>query len=109
MFFMAIKLIAGLGNPGRRHERDRHNVGFRFASRLAGLHRVEFKSVAKYDGMLGKIHAPQGDVWLALPQTYMNLSGHCVGALARFYRILPEECLEWRNSSWAGGWPGTTA
>jgi peptidyl-tRNA hydrolase, PTH1 family len=88
-----IKLIAGLGNPGRKHERDRHNVGFRFVSRLADERRVELKSVAKYHGLLGRLALPSGELWLLLPQTYMNLSGKSVGALARFYKIRPEEVL----------------
>lgn len=90
---MAIRLIAGLGNPGKRHERDRHNVGFRFVSSLAERHRLALKAEAKYRGLIGRLAAASGDVWLAMPQTYMNASGECVGALARFYKIAPEECL----------------
>jgi len=88
-----IKLIAGLGNPGQNHERDRHNVGFRFVSRLAAGERVELKSVAKYHGLVGKLARPGGELRFVLPQTYMNLSGKSVGALARFYKMLPEEVL----------------
>jgi len=88
-----LKLIAGLGNPGRKHERDRHNVGFWFASRLAAAQRIELKSVAKYHALLGKLVRPSGDLWLLLPQTYMNLSGKSVGALARFYKVQPQEIL----------------
>ena len=88
-----IKLIAGLGNPGRNHEKDRHNVGFWFVSRLAAGERVELKAVAKYHGLVGKLARPGGELRLVLPQTYMNLSGKSVGALARFYKILPEEVL----------------
>ena len=90
---MAIRLIAGLGNPGRKHERDRHNVGFRFLSRLADRHRLVLRSEARYHGLIGRLAAPGGDIWFALPQTYMNASGKCVGALSRFYKIAPEECL----------------
>ncbi len=89
----SLKLIAGLGNPGRKHERDRHNVGFWFASRLALAQRIELKAVAKYHGLLGKLARPSGELWLLLPQTYMNLSGKSVGALARFYKIQPQEIL----------------
>lgn len=88
-----IKLIAGLGNPGAKHERDRHNVGFWFVSRLAAGQRVELKAVAKYHGLMGKLARPAGDLWLMLPQTYMNLSGKSVGALTRFYKILADEVL----------------
>ena len=89
----SIKLIAGLGNPGRRHEKDRHNVGFWLVSRLAAAERADLKPVAKYHGLLGKLARPSGDLWLLLPQTYMNLSGKSVGALARFYKMQPEEVL----------------
>jgi peptidyl-tRNA hydrolase, PTH1 family len=88
-----IKLVVGLGNPGRKHEKDRHNVGFRFVSRLADEQRAELKLVAKYHGLLGKLARPSGETWLLLPQTYMNLSGTSVGPLARFYKIQPEEIL----------------
>ena len=90
---MAIRLIAGLGNPGRKHERDRHNVGFRFVSRLAERHRLALKSEARYHGLIGRLVLPGGDVWLAMPQTDMNASGKCVGAPSRFYKVAPEECL----------------
>ncbi len=89
----SIKLIAGLGNPGRKHEKDRHNVGFWYVSRLAEAQRVELKSVAKYHGMVGKLMRPSGETWFVMPQTYMNLSGKSVGTLARFYKIMPDEVL----------------
>src|SRR5689334_19386778 len=88
-----IKLIAGLGNPGKQHERDRHNVGFWFVSRLASAERVDLKPVARYHGLVGKLARAGGELKFVLPQTYMNLSGKSVGALARFYRILPDEVL----------------
>ena len=88
-----IKLIAGLGNPGKNHERDRHNVGFWLVSRLASEERVELKALAKYHGLVGKLARAGGELRFVLPQTYMNLSGKSVGALARFYKILPEEIL----------------
>jgi len=88
-----IRLIAGLGNPGRRHERDRHNVGFWYVSRLAAQHRVDMRAEPRFHGVIGKMSHAQGEVWLVMPQTYMNLSGKSVGALARYYRIQPEECL----------------
>ena len=92
-----IRLIAGLGNPGRQHERDRHNVGFWLVSRLADQHRVALVKDAKYHGLVGKLAASRGantgEVWLVEPQTYMNLSGKSVGGLARFFKIAPEEIL----------------
>ena len=89
----SIKLIAGLGNPGREHEKDRHNVGFRFVSLLAAARHVPLKSNARYHGVVGRLARPLGDLWLLIPQTYMNLSGRSVGALARFYKIQPAEVL----------------
>jgi peptidyl-tRNA hydrolase, PTH1 family len=88
-----IKLIAGLGNPGKQHEKDRHNVGFRFVSQLASGERVELKPAARYHGLVGKLARPGGELRFVLPQTYMNLSGRSVGALARFYKIAPDEVL----------------
>ena len=88
-----IRLIAGLGNPGRKHQRDRHNVGFWFVSRLAPQRGVEMRSQAKFHGLVGKAGAAGNEVWFVLPQTYMNASGMAVGSLARFYKIQPEECL----------------
>jgi PTH1 family peptidyl-tRNA hydrolase len=90
---MAIRLIAGLGNPGREHERDRHNVGFRFVDRLAAAQSASLRKDAKYQALVARIAAPVGDVWLCEPQTYMNLSGRSVGGLARFYKLAPEEIL----------------
>jgi len=87
---MAIRLIAGLGNPGRKHGRDRHNAGFWFAERLAARERVAFRDAPKFDAHAVRL---PGEVWLMMPQTYMNLSGNAVGALARFYKIPPEEVL----------------
>ncbi len=87
---MTIRLIAGLGNPGRKHSRDRHNAGFWFAERLAARERVALRDEPKFDAHAARL---PGEVWLMMPQTYMNLSGNAVGALARFYKIQPEELL----------------
>ena len=89
----AIRLIAGLGNPTREHERDRHNAGFWFIERYAAAVGASLKKEAKYHAIVGKYAGPTGEVWLVMPQTYMNLSGKSVGALARFYKIAPEDVL----------------
>jgi PTH1 family peptidyl-tRNA hydrolase len=91
--YMSIRLIVGLGNPTRQHERDRHNVGFWFVDRLAGKLRVTLNRDAKYHAFVARVAQAGGDVWLMQPQTYMNLSGKAVGALARFFKILPDEIL----------------
>jgi PTH1 family peptidyl-tRNA hydrolase len=90
---MAIRLIAGLGNPGREHERDRHNVGFWLLDRLVDAQGVSLRKDAKHHARIARIAAPSGDVWLCEPQTYMNLSGRSVAGLARFYKIAPGEIL----------------
>jgi len=90
---VSIRLIAGLGNPGRKYERDRHNVGFWLAARLAEHHRVELRLEPRYHALIARLSSQHGESWLVLPQTYMNLSGRAVGTLARFYKIAPEEIL----------------
>jgi PTH1 family peptidyl-tRNA hydrolase len=87
---MALKLIAGLGNPGRKHARDRHNAGFWFAERLAARERAAFRAEPKFQAQVARL---PGDLWLLMPQTYMNLSGNAVAALARFYKIQADEIL----------------
>ena len=89
----AIRLIAGLGNPTREHERDRHNAGFWFIERYAAAVGASLRKEAKYHAIVGKYAGSAGEVWLVMPQTYMNLSGKSVGALARFYKIAPEDVL----------------
>jgi|SRR5436190_398688 len=79
-------LIVGLGNPGARFAGTRHNAGFMAIDELARRHRLQFSSKqANSDIARGKI----GDfaVILAKPRTFMNLSGHAVGSLARFYKV----------------------
>jgi PTH1 family peptidyl-tRNA hydrolase len=90
---MGIRLIAGLGNPGREHETNRHNAGFWLLEKLAGIHRVALKHDSKFLGLLGRASSRDADFWLLLPQTYMNLSGRAVGSMAHFYKISPPEIL----------------
>jgi len=86
----SIRLVAGLGNPGREHAATRHNAGFWFADALALRLGVAFASEGKFHGQVAK---PGGDLRLQKPGTYMNLSGRAVSALARFFAIAPEEIL----------------
>lgn len=88
-----IKLIVGLANPGAKYEDTRHNAGEWLINELARMYNVSLKDDAKYFGKVAKIHTAQGDVWLLVPTTFMNLSGKAVGALANFFRIKPEEIL----------------
>lgn len=84
-----IKLVAGLGNPGRGYARTRHNAGFWFVDELAGRLGASFAAEPKFSGEVAKA----GDVRLLKPTTFMNLSGRSVAALARFFAIAPEAIL----------------
>jgi PTH1 family peptidyl-tRNA hydrolase len=81
-----VLLLVGLGNPGARHARQRHNIGFMALDAVARSHgfapwRSRFSSLVS-DGQLG-----EAKVLLQKPQTYMNLSGQAVAAAARFYKV----------------------
>ena len=90
------RLIVGLGNPGAEYEDTRHNVGFWFVERLAAELKVALATQSKFLGRVARVsHAAPGggECWLLCPTTYMNRSGQSVAALARFYKIAPEEVL----------------
>ena len=84
-----IRLVAGLGNPGREYARTRHNAGFWFVDELARKLGAPLAMESKFSGEVAK----SGDLRLVKPATFMNLSGRTVAALARFYAIAPEEIL----------------
>ncbi len=88
-----IRLFVGLGNPGPEYEDTRHNAGFWFIDDLARRLGVTLLPDRAYHGLVARANTPQGPVWLLQPQTYMNLSGKSVAALARFFKITPEEVL----------------
>ncbi len=88
-----LRLIVGLGNPGREHERDRHNAGFRFVDALAGKAGARFGVEPKLFGETAKIEFAGRSLWLLKPATYMNLSGKSVTAALRFWKIEPEQAL----------------
>ncbi|MFV2028572.1 aminoacyl-tRNA hydrolase [Neisseria sp. S1] len=88
-----IKLIVGLGNPGKEYEQTRHNVGFWFVDELAWAWRATFKEEKKFFGEVARVSRPEGDVWLLKPNTFMNRSGQAVAALAQFYKIKPSEIM----------------
>src|SRR5205814_4934405 len=89
-----LRLIVGLGNPGSEYRATRHNAGAWFVERLAQAVGASLGMQAKFQALIGSVRANDGiDRRLALPQTFMNRSGQAVSALARFYRIAPEEIL----------------
>ena len=91
---MSIRLIVGLGNPGPEYQLTRHNAGFWLVDNLANsLPNCRLQRDTKMNALLAKTNIAGEEVWLLEPQTYMNRSGQSVGALARFYKILPDEVL----------------
>lgn len=89
----AIRLIAGLGNPGEQYVGTRHNAGFWFVDELVRRHGGSLRSDARFGGEVGKILVDGREVLLLKPQVFMNRSGQSVAALARFFRIEPEAIL----------------
>ncbi len=85
-----IRLIVGLGNPGAEYEATRHNAGFWLVDQLA---RGDLRKEARFHALAAKARISAREVWLLEPQTYMNRSGQSVGAIARFYKISPDEVL----------------
>lgn len=88
-----IRLLVGLGNPGPEYESTRHNAGFWWIDEVArklGVHLVPERS---YFGLVARVNRPDGPIWLLEPMTFMNLSGKSVAALARFFKIAPQEIL----------------
>jgi PTH1 family peptidyl-tRNA hydrolase len=84
-------LVVGLGNPGREHDRNRHNVGWMVADELARRHGGSWKS--KFSGRVAEVRIDDHRVGLLKPETYMNESGRSVGAAARFYKVDPDALL----------------
>lgn len=93
-----IKLFVGLGNPGEKYERTRHNAGFWFIDLIAAQTSSNLSVDAKMFGLTGKLNLeaklnPTQDNWLLKPTTFMNASGKAVAAIANYYKITPAEIL----------------
>ena len=90
-----IKLMVGLGNPGPQYINTRHNAGFWFIDSLARQLNAHLNDERAYQGRMVRVTAPgtAGHLWLLQPQTFMNLSGRSVAALAHFYKIEPSQIL----------------
>jgi len=90
----AIRLVVGLGNPGPDYQKTRHNAGAWLLDELAWDYKQSWRAENKFFGEAARASLPGGsDLWLLKPTTFMNLSGQSVVALARFYKILPNEIL----------------
>jgi len=116
-----MKLLVGLGNPGRKYETTRHNIGFKvveLVAKRAGI-EIEKKKFSSFFGM-GKIE--ESDVCVVMPQTFMNLSGEAVRDFAGYYKMavgdilvvhddidLPFAKLRWSFKSGAGGHNGVSS
>jgi peptidyl-tRNA hydrolase, PTH1 family len=87
--FVPIKMIVGLGNPGREYERTRHNVGFMVLDALAAQWGFDFSKQAKWKALVSS----HGGRHFIKPQTYMNLSGQAVQSAGSFFKVRPAEML----------------
>ena len=85
-------LIVGLGNPGKKYEDTRHNVGFKTIDYLSGKWNIPVKKI-KFRALIGEGIVGGEKVVLAKPSTFMNLSGESVGEIARYYNLAPEEII----------------
>ncbi|OYT90292.1 MAG: aminoacyl-tRNA hydrolase [Burkholderiales bacterium PBB3] len=88
-----IKLFVGLGNPGPEYQDTRHNAGFWWLEALARELKVNLFMDKSYYGLVARTTVQGNTIWLLAPQTFMNLSGKSVVALARFFKIAPDEIL----------------
>ena len=88
-----IKLFVGRGNPGPEYEATRHNAGFWWIDALARDLKLTLSPERSYHGLMARTQVGGKPLWLLEPQTFMNLSGKSVGALARFFKIEPQEIL----------------
>lgn len=87
-----MKLIVGLGNPGKPYEHTRHNIGFDVIDALAKKWNAPLTQ-SKFNGMYTSVHRPEGKVILVKPLTYMNLSGECVGPLMDYFDVDIEDII----------------
>ena len=83
--------VVGLGNPGREHERDRHNVGWLVVDELA--RRTDARWRGKFSGQVAEVRLDGLRLALLKPETFMNDSGRSVAAAARFFKVEPESLV----------------
>lgn len=94
-----MKLIVGLGNPGKEYENTRHNVGFLILDKMQNANiksqndNVKFKMEKKLNAEIVKINIDDEEILLTKPQTFMNLSGEAVQKIVQFYKIKPEDII----------------
>lgn len=113
-----MKVIVGLGNPGRKYSDTRHNIGFRVLEEIARRYSIE-KEESRFDAIIGHIRIGGEKVLLVKPLTYMNLSGKAVQPLMRWFKLnlgdliviyddmdLPSGTLRLRPQGGSGGHKG---
>ncbi len=88
-----VKLIIGLGNPGEKYSKTRHNAGFWFIDAVANRYSATFKAETKFSGEVAKASIEGQSVWLLKPNTFMNRSGLSAHQLSSFYKISVEQIL----------------
>jgi peptidyl-tRNA hydrolase, PTH1 family len=116
---LAIKLIVGLGNPGREYETTRHNAGFWLVEELARRHGGSFRLEPRFGAELARVQIGAQERWLVKPQDFMNNSGRVTSAVAAFYKVeaagilvahdeldLPAGALRLKSGGGSGGHNG---
>jgi len=88
-----IRLVVGLGNPGREYEGSRHNIGFRVVDKLAADAGAAWQTRSKYEADIAAVKLSGHQVLLAKPRTFMNASGRACAALLRWHQLTPEQML----------------
>lgn len=88
-----IQLIVGLGNPGPKHDSNRHNAGVIFLHHLSKGYNGSLRGESKFFGEYGSINIGGQDIKLLFPTTFMNHSGKSVAAVCNFYKIAPENIM----------------
>jgi len=89
----SIRLIVGLGNPGREYETTRHNAGYWWVDAIAGRKKARWTKESKFSGFVARVEEGGRDFWMLKPSTYMNESGRSVSAFLRFHKIDPGAML----------------
>ena len=87
-----MKLIVGLGNPGKKYEKTRHNMGFMVVDLLSDISQIDVDKEV-FQGLLGRGKLFDEDVLLFKPQTFMNLSGNAVQQIVHFFKIPLEDII----------------
>lgn len=88
-----MKLIVGLGNPGEKYRLTRHNIGFLILEEFAKLNNIKFKPYRRFNSLTAEGLIEEEGFYLAMPQTFMNLSGHPVRSIVNWLRVGLTEML----------------